>query len=156
MKNFEISAKITICMYEELNKTEKILVDSAKEALKKAYSPYSNFQVGAAILLDNNEVICGSNQENAAYPSGLCAERTALFYANSNYPDQAVDTIAIAAFTNGTYTEQPITPCGACRQVILETQNRYKHPIRIILYGEKEIYIVEKITDLLPLSFNLL
>ena len=156
MKNLEISTKITICMYDELDKTEKILVNTAKEALKNAYSPYSQFQVGAAILLKNNEIVCGSNQENAAYPSGLCAERTALFYANSKYPDQAVDTIAIAAFTNGAYTDQPVTPCGACRQVILEAQNRYKHPIRIILYGEKEIYIVEKITDLLPLSFNLL
>jgi len=156
MKNLEISTKITICLYDELNKTEKILVNAAKEALKNAYAPYSQFQVGAAILLKNNEIVCGNNQENAAYPSGLCAERTALFYANAKYPDQAVDTIAIAAFTNGAYTEQPITPCGACRQVILEAQNRYKHPVRIILYGEKEIYIVEKITDLLPLSFNLL
>ena len=154
MKNLEISTKITICTYEELNKTEKILVDSAKEVLKNAYSPYSNFQVGAAILLKNNEIVSGSNQENVAYPSGLCAERTALFYANSKYPNQAVDTIAIAAFTNGTYLDQPITPCGACRQVILEAQNRYKHPIRIILYGEKEIYIINKVTDLLPLSFD--
>ena len=154
MKNFEILTKITICVYDELNKTEKVLVDAAKEVLKGAYSPYSQFQVGAAILLKNNEIVCGSNQENVAYPSGLCAERTALFYANSKYPDQAIDTIAIAAFTKGAYTEQPITPCGACRQVILEAQNRYKHPIRIILYGEKEIYIIEKITDLLPLSFS--
>ena len=154
MKNLEISTKITICVYDELNKAEKKLVDAAKEILKSAYSPYSNFQVGAAILLKNNEVVCGSNQENVAYPSGLCAERTALFYANSKHPEQAVDTIAIAAFTKGAYTEQPITPCGACRQVILEAQNRYKHPIRIILYGEKEIYIIEKITDLLPLSFS--
>jgi cytidine deaminase len=154
MEEYKISAKIIICSYEELNKTEKFLVDTAKDVLKNSYSPYSHFQVGAAILLTNNEIISGNNQENIAYPSGLCAERTALFYANSKYPDEAVDTIAIVAFHDGDYTEEPVTPCGACRQVILEAQNRYKHPIRIILYGKSKSYIIEKITDLLPLAFE--
>jgi cytidine deaminase len=155
MRELKIDTKIRICDYNELQLSEKNLVDAAKEAVTRAYAPYSHFQVGAAILLANGEIITGNNQENAAYPSGLCAERTALFYANSQYPDVAVDTIAIAAYTEGMFLEKPITPCGGCRQVILEAQNRYQHPVRIILYGSKEIYLIEKITDLLPLSFSL-
>jgi cytidine deaminase len=154
MNYLNITAKIRVYTYEELNTTEKMLVNAAKEALKDAYVPYSHFSVGAAVLLKNQEVISGNNQENVAFPSGLCAERTTLFYANAKYPNDAVDTIAIAAFTNGDYIEEPITPCGACRQVILETQNRYNHPVRVILYGKKKTYIVDSITDLLPLSFN--
>ncbi|MDR0681784.1 MAG: cytidine deaminase [Dysgonamonadaceae bacterium] len=154
MKNLNISAKISVCIYEELNQSEKKLIDAAKEATQHAYAPYSHFQVGAAVLLSNNEIITGNNQENVAYPSGLCAERTALFYANSRFPDEIVNAVAIAAYTNNDFTDEPITPCGACRQVILETQNRYKHPVRILLYGKKTIYLIEKITDLLPLSFN--
>ena len=154
MKIVNISAKIQICSYEELKNNEKIIVDAAKDSVKRSYSPYSNFSVGAAILLANQEIITGSNQENIAYPSGLCAERTALFYANSQFPDQAVEMIAVAAFFEGDFVDEPVTPCGACRQVMLEVQNRYKHPIRILLYGKKHIYIVENIGDLLPLSFS--
>ncbi|MDR0863556.1 MAG: cytidine deaminase [Candidatus Symbiothrix sp.] len=154
MKNLNITAKIRVCNYEELNSSEKNLINIAKDATLKAYAPYSRFQVGAAILLANNEIVTGNNQENAASPSGLCAERTALFYANSQFPDEAVDTIAVAAYTKGDFIDEPVTPCGACRQVILEAQNRYKHPVRIILYGKKTIYIIEKITDLLPLAFS--
>ncbi|GHV11716.1 cytidine deaminase [Bacteroidia bacterium] len=150
-----MTAKIGICHYNDLQLSEKNLVDAAKEAVARAYAPYSHFQVGAAVLLANGEIVTGNNQENVAYPSGLCAERTALFYANSQYPDAAVDAIAIAACTEGDFLEKPITPCGGCRQVILEAQNRYQHPIRIILYGTKEIYLIDKITDLLPLSFGL-
>jgi cytidine deaminase len=154
MKNLNIFAKIRVCNYEELNLSEKKLIDAAKVSTQRAYAPYSHFQVGAAVLLANNEIITGNNQENAAYPSGLCAERTALFYANSRFPDEAVDAIAIAAYTHGDFLDEPITPCGACRQVILEAQNRYKHPVRILLYGRKTIYVIEKISDLLPLSFG--
>jgi cytidine deaminase len=154
MKDLNISTKISVCIYEELNQSEKNLIDKAKEAALRAYAPYSCFHVGASVLLADNEIITGNNQENAAYPSGLCAERTALFYANSRFPDEAVVAIAIAAYTNGDFTDEPITPCGACRQVILETQNRYKHPVRILLYGKKMIYLIEKISDLLPLSFD--
>ena len=96
----------------------------------------------------------GTNQENAAYPSGLCAERTTLFYANSQYPDQPVVTLAIAARTEKDFIDHPIPPCGACRQVILETEKRYKQPIRILLYGKECIYEVKSIGDLLPLSFD--
>lgn len=154
MKTVDIVAKIQVCSYEELKPIEKILVKEAKSVALKAYTPYSQFNVGAAVLLNNKIIISGNNQENAAYPSGLCAERTALFYANAQYPNVSVKTIAVAAYTNGDFIEEPITPCGACRQVILEAQNRYKHPIRIILFGKKNIYIIEKITDLLPLAFN--
>jgi Cytidine deaminase len=154
MKNFNISANIHICTYTELSEQEKNLVDAAKKTALDAYTPYSHFNVGAAILLGNGEIVSGNNQENAAYPSGLCAERTTLFYANASHPKEYVDTIAIAAYSEGRYTSEPITPCGSCRQVILETQNRYKHPVKLILYGESEIYKIEKITDILPLSFG--
>ncbi|WP_418410713.1 cytidine deaminase family protein, partial [Barnesiella intestinihominis] len=95
-----------------------------------------------------------SNQENAAYPSGICARRTTLFYANSQYPDLPVEALAIAAQTSGDFIDHPTAPCGACRQVILETEERYNQPMRIYLYGKKEIYIVESIRSLLPLCFG--
>ena len=154
MNTLNISAKISVCVYDELKDDEKKLIDEAKAATMNSYSPYSRFKVGAAVLLKDGLIVSGNNQENAAYPSGLCAERTTLFYANARYPDLPVEAIAIAAFTNGKYIDDPITPCGACRQVILETQNRYKHPIRIYLYGALKIYVIEKINDLLPLSFG--
>ncbi|MDR3061413.1 MAG: cytidine deaminase [Dysgonamonadaceae bacterium] len=154
MEQINFNTKIVVCDYDELNDTEKKLINTAKEACGRAYAIYSNFQVGCAILLNNNEIISGNNQENIAFPSGICAERTTLFYANSRYPDQKPLMIAIAAFTNDSFTELSITPCGACRQVILEAENRYKNPIRILLYGKKKIYIIESIKDLLPLSFD--
>ena len=154
MKKLNITAKIQICNYSELNPEEKNLIDCAKDACSRAYAPYSQFQVGAAALLANGEIVTGNNQENVAFPSGLCAERTALFYAHSQYPEQAVKSLAVAAYTQGDFIEKPISPCGACRQVILETEMRSKSPVRIFLYGKKEIYIVEGIGDLLPLAFN--
>jgi cytidine deaminase len=154
MKDFIISAKIQICCYDELQPEEKNLIDCAKEACLRAYAPYSQFQVGAAVLLANGEIVTGNNQENVAFPSGLCAERTALFYANSQYPEQTVQSLAVAAYTQSDYIEHPISPCGACRQVILETEMRYKRPIRLYLYGKNEVYIVEGIKDLLPLAFG--
>ena len=129
-------------------------MDDAIEATRRSYAPYSHFSVGAAALLANGVVVTGTNQENAAYPSGLCAERTTLFYANSQYPDQAVVTLTIAARTEKDFIDTPIPPCGACRQVILETEKRYKQPIRILLYGKKCIYEVQSIGHLLPLSFD--
>ena len=149
-----IVTKIAVFEYEELSDIEKNLIDKAKEATETSYSPYSKFKVGAAALLDNNEIICGSNQENAAYPSGICAERTTLFYANSQYPNLPVEALAIAAQTSGDFIDHPTAPCGACRQVILETEERYNQPMRIYLYGKKEIYIVESIRSLLPLCFG--
>jgi cytidine deaminase len=154
MKNLNITAKIQVYRYEEMNLEEKNLINNAKEATVRAYAPYSNFKVGAAALLENGAVVTGNNQENVAFPSGLCAERTTLFYANSQYPDQAVKALAVAAYTKGDFLDKPISPCGACRQVILETEMRYNYPVKIILYGKKEIYVVEGIKDLLPLSFG--
>jgi len=138
----------------ELNLEDKELINQAKEASGRAYSPYSKFSVGAAVLLDNGKIIQGNNQENAAYPSGLCAERVALFYANANYLESKVLTIAIAAKSGGIFTKLPVTPCGSCRQVILETGNRFKQKIKIILYGEDKIQIIEDAGNLLPISFG--
>ncbi|WP_320969933.1 MULTISPECIES: cytidine deaminase [Bacteroides] len=154
MKDLTITSIIKVYTFDELNKTEQDLMTSAMEATTRSYAPYSKFSVGAAALLANGIVVTGTNQENAAYPSGLCAERTTLFYANSQYPDQPVLTLAIAARTEKDFIDLPIPPCGACRQVILETEKRYKQPIRILLYGKKEIYEVKSICDLLPLSFD--
>ena len=154
MKDVTITSIIKVYTFDELNKTEQDLMTSAMEATTRSYAPYSKFSVGAAALLANGIVVTGTNQENAAYPSGLCAERTTLFYANSQYPDQPVLTLAIAARTEKDFIDLPIPPCGACRQVILETEKRYKQPIRILLYGKKEIYEVKSIGDLLPLSFD--
>ena len=151
MENRNITTKIIVCSYDELNEKEKKLIDAAKEATNRSYSPYSRFQVGAAALLSGGTVITGSNQENAAYPSGICAERTTLFYANSQYTNLPVEALAIAAQTSGDFIDHPTAPCGACRQVILETEERYNQPMRIYLYGKKEIYIVESIRSLLPL-----
>jgi len=154
MKKLNITAKVQIYNYNELQSEEKKLIDCAKDACTRAYAPYSQFQVGAAVLLANGEIVAGSNQENVAFPSGLCAERTALFYANSQYPEQAVKSLAVAAYTQGDFIDHPISPCGACRQVILETEIRFKSPVRIYLYGKSEIYVIEGIGNLLPLAFN--
>jgi len=138
----------------ELISDDLKLINEAKKACDNAYAPYSNFKVGAAVLLEDGTVVTGTNQENAAYPSGLCAERTALFYANSKYPDKAVKGIAIVAKSNGEYTNTPVGPCGACRQVILETENRYKTDIKIIMSGKSETQIVKSAKSLLPVSFS--
>ncbi|MDR0427368.1 MAG: cytidine deaminase [Dysgonamonadaceae bacterium] len=155
MNELKITAKIKVCTYDELNISEKKLIDSAKKAVYTSYAPYSRFRVGVAVELENGQIITGSNQENAAFPSGLCAERTALFYANAQFPDDAVEKISIAAFTKGDFSEEPITPCGACRQVIMEVQNRFNHPVRLLLYGKSKIYVIDTIEAILPLSFKL-
>ena len=155
MKELNLHIGIRIYTYEELDAADRELIDAAREATHRSYAPYSHFSVGAAARLADNTVVCGSNQENAAYPSGLCAERTTLFYANSRYPDQAVTTLSIAARNEqGEFLDDPIPPCGACRQVMLETEVRYRQPMRILLYGRKGIYEVKKVGDLLPLSFD--
>jgi len=154
MKTINITSEVTI--YENLTELlpeDQELIQSAIEATKRSYAPYSNFSVGAAVRLKDGQIITGTNQENAAYPSGICAERTTLFYAGSQYPQTPVTTLAIAAHNGKELTEQPISPCGACRQVILEAEERHKQRIRIILYGTKGIYSVETVKDLLPFSF---
>jgi cytidine deaminase len=132
---------------------QKIIIDS-KNAATRAYAPYSQFKVGASVLLSNGEVISGNNQENAAYPSGLCAERVAIFYANSMYPDIPVKAIAVCAYNKNGVLKTPVTPCGSCRQVILETEIRFNSPISIILIGKNTIQLIENATQLLPLHFE--
>ncbi len=155
MKEINLTTKIRVYPIDECSDTEKKLIDAAKRATQDAYSPYSNFKVGAALLLENGKIITGNNQENAAYPSGLCAERTAVFFANANYPNQRIEAIAVAAHYKGEFTKDVITPCGACRQVLLEVENRYKSKMSILLYGgNDEVYQIESIKDLLPLSFG--
>lgn len=154
VKEINLSTKIAVYPLEECSETEKKLIEAAKKATEKAYAPYSGFSVGAALLLGNGEIVSGNNQENAAYPSGLCAERTTVFYANANYPDEKVMAIAIAANYKGSFTEDVITPCGACRQVLLETENRFHSPMKVLMYSEKGVYVMESIRDLLPLSFG--
>lgn len=139
---------------EDLSESGQELIKKARAAAKNAWAPYSNFQVGSAVLLESGEIIVGNNQENAAYPSGLCAERVALFAANANYPDTAVSTIAISAYNSKGLLFDPVAPCGSCRQAILESENRFEQPIRLILDGEDKIILVEGIQNLLPLSFD--
>lgn len=154
MKDVQIDIRISSVTYDELSAKEEQLINAAKDATKNSYAPYSHFSVGAAALLDNDVIVTGSNQENAAYPSGICAERTTLFYANSQYPDSAVRALAVAAWTEGDFLETPIPPCGACRQVLLETEKRFGTTMRILLFGKKEIYVMEGVKNLLPLSFT--
>ncbi|MBT3208602.1 MAG: cytidine deaminase [Bacteroidetes bacterium] len=155
MKKVEIICSVLeFHSIKELDLKDKLLVGKAKNAIKSAYSPYSKFQVGAAVLLKNGEIITGSNQENAAYPSGLCAERVALFYANSKFPEVPVSAIAICNFSAFKEIEKPISPCGACRQVLLETEIRFQNPIKVILVGQNKIQVINEVKQLLPLSFD--
>ena len=152
----KIKLNIDIHSYKnlaELPETEKKLVEEAQKAVKSAYAPYSKFNVGAAVLLEDGKIITGTNQENAAYPSGLCAERVALFYANSQYPEIPVKAIAICAFHNGDFTKNITPPCGSCRQVMMETEIRFNTPIKVIMFGKNEILTVDNIKSLLPLAF---
>lgn len=155
MKTKSITTNILIYKFEELSSEYQDLIEKAKEQTKKAYAPYSHFNVGSAVLLANKEIICGNNQENIAYPSGLCAERVSVFYANSQYPEISIKAIAIAAFTNGEFTDLPINPCGACLQVLLESEKKQKENIILILYGKKEIQIIKSIKECLPLIFSI-
>lgn len=139
---------------DELQGNDKSLALQAIEATKSSYSPYSEFAVGAALLLDNDDVILSSNQENGAYPSGMCAERVAIFYAGSKFPDIPIKAIAIAANYKEAIPQQPIAPCGACRQVMIESQMRGGKPFKVIMVGERKIVIVEDATFLLPFTFS--
>ena len=139
---------------EELNKEDRLLAESAIEATSKSYAPYSNFNVGAAVMFEDGEIIQGSNQENAAYPSGLCAERTALFYASSYRPQTPVTALAIAAKQNGSICSTPATPCGACRQVMAQYQTKGGKAMSVLLVGAEKIWKFEKVEDLLPLIFD--
>ena len=155
MKDIEIKIRITLKQENELSDSERDLIEKAKQATFRSYAPYSNFSVGASLMLENGKTLTGSNQENCAYPSGLCAERTTLFYANSRFPDQKIVYLAIAARdTTGEFTKMPISPCGACRQVFIEVYHRQKSPFKVLLYGTDGTYIIDSPLDLMPISFD--
>ena len=141
--------------WTELNQSDQQLVKAAEGVLESAYAPYSKFKVGAALLLSNGEVVCGSNQENIAYPSGLCAERVALFYAGANYPNEMVETLCVVAKGDLVDVEAILSPCGGCRQVMVETESRQKRAYRVIMVSQNGTIIVfNSATDLLPLAFG--
>jgi len=155
MSKFQINIDVEqYTSIDELSSEYAELVNKAKETVSAAYAPYSGFHVGAAVLLENGEIICGTNQENSAYPSGLCAERVAMFYANSKYPDVPVKALAVCAFYKGEFIKIPTPPCGSCRQVLIETEFRFKKAMDVILYGTDKILVFNKATDLMPLSFS--
>lgn len=140
---------------DELDNEAKMLLIEARKYLNHAYAPYSKFKVAAALLLDNNEVVMGTNQENAAYPSGLCAERVAMFYASSKFPQTGFKAIAITANNISDTLKQPVFPCGSCRQVMLEYETLQNKPIRFILSGtDGKVIIINGINNLLPFSFD--
>lgn len=156
MKNISITS--TFLVYEssdELSVEVKNLMEQAIEIRKKAYAPYSKFRVGAAILLDNGKVVLGSNQENAAYPSGLCAERVAIFQAGAIYPNAKILKIAISATADDKEMTEPIPPCGACRQSIAEYEFRQDLPIEIyFMAAVGKVYKSDSLKNLLPLMFD--
>ena len=140
---------------EELNADDRELLVSAMNAAENAYAPYSDFKVGAAVRLESGIIVNGTNIENAAFPSGICAERSALAGASSNHPGDIPVAMAIAAGNSEGFTNDPISPCGNCRQVIIEEEHRNGKPVRIILSGKRKIRIINKAEDLLPLCFNM-
>jgi cytidine deaminase len=139
---------------EDLSAKEQQLIQSACEAARNAYAPYSGFRVGAALLLSSGEEFTGNNQENAAYPSGLCAERVAMFSANATHPGSGIEMLAVAAMIYEDFLDEPVYPCGSCRQSLLESENRFGKPIRILMFGKNRIHIAHSVKDLLPLSFD--
>lgn len=156
MKKITISADLEVYDSEaELPVKVQDLMEQAIEAREKSYSPYSKFKVGAAILLENGEVVTGSNQENASYPAGLCAERTAIFYTGAKYPGMKILTMALTARSENHEVEVPTPPCGSCRQAIAEYEVKQEQPIEIYFMGEKgKVVKADSISDLLPLIFD--
>ncbi len=139
---------------EELPAKEQILIEAASKSSLNAYSPYSGFSVGAAVMLDTGEIITGNNRENAAFPAGICAEHAAIACAGSNYPGSVISSIAICARKKKILTDEPVSPCGKCRQVISEEEDRSGKQIRIILYGVSRTLIIDGVKNLLPLHFS--
>lgn len=157
MKKIEINTEIEQVVYDELDAAERDLVDHAKKSTYRSYAPYSRFSVGAAIRLSNGVVVCGANQENVAFPSGTCAERSAAFYAHAEHPDAGFETIAIAARgVDGEPLAEPISPCGACRQALLQFELLAGRDVRVLLVGRDYIYRVPSVHSLLPLAFTTL
>ena len=139
---------------EEMNPEDRELAAEAIKAMQGAYAPYSHFHVGAAVRMSNGQIVRGANQENAAFPSGLCAERTAMFAAGARYPDKDMQSIALAGGVMGRLGSQPATPCGACRQVMAQYQAKSGKPMSVIMISSDRIWKFEKVDDILPLIFN--
>lgn len=157
MREIDITCRVVELAREELSPERRALMEKAVEATATSYAPYSHFNVGAAILLDNGVTVAGSNQENAAYPSGLCAERTAAFYAHARYPLARFRAIAIAARDGGAdapLVEEPISPCGACRQVLIEYEKLSGAPVEVLLCGRSKVYLLRSVASTLPLAFT--
>lgn len=155
MKQIDIPVPVQALDYAELDEGERTLVDRARQSTLRSYAPYSRFHVGAAILLDNGEIVAGANQENAATPSSLCAERTAAYYAHAAYPEARFVAVAIAARdTTGQEVAEPISPCGACRQALLEYETLAGANVEVLLAGARCCYRLPSVGSLLPLSFT--
>lgn len=160
INNYVMRTKeLRIFVYEyttvwDLPDADQQLVLAARDAAQKAFAPYSGFFVGAALLLENGIIISGNNQENAAFPTGMCAERVALFYAHANHPEVAVKALAVTASNKNGIVNGPVAPCGSCRQALIESEVRFKAPIRIILDGKKKIQVFDDIGQLLPFAFK--
>jgi cytidine deaminase len=154
MRQFILNVSVKVYAPDELDEADKVLVKAAREASSGAYAPFSGFSVGAAVLLANGEIITGNNQENTAFPSGLCAERVAVFFANARYPDVPIVAVAIASSVAGKPSEKCVYPCGACRQVLLQSELRFGNKMRVLMAGAGEIHATDSAGDLLPLSFT--
>lgn len=156
MKEIKLeSSFVEYASIDELSDEDKNLVKIARESAANAYAPYSRFNVGAALILENGTILRGNNQENASYPIGLCAERVAIFASGANFPDQRIKTLAVTAFSKQFVIDKPITPCGACRQAISEYENRHKQPIKIVMVGESgKVLVSNGIKNFLPYQFN--
>ncbi|QVY67311.1 cytidine deaminase [Polaribacter sp. Q13] len=156
MRKIEVSTSATVYKdISELSVEDQKLMQKAIEARKKAYAPYSKFHVGAALLLDNGEIVLGNNQESAAYPSGMCAERVAIWKAGSTYPNMKIKKLAITASSSITKVNKPIGPCGACRQTLSEYEINQKTPFQVLFMGEVgEVVVTESLLSLLPFSFD--
>lgn len=153
MKTINLNIAIRHCQLDELTDADRELIDRAMKATDNAYAEYSHFYVGAALRLANGRIVIGANQENAAFPSGLCAERTAVFSAQANFPDQSIESLALVARNDNGLVDSPVTPCGACRQVLLGVEERYGRSMRVLMYCKSGVYSVGSVKDLLPLSF---
>ena len=156
MKKVEIRTQITVFdTIDELPDSAKLLMQKAIEVKQTAYAPYSNFKVGAALLLENGKIVTGNNQENAAYPSGICAERVAIWKASSDYPNQRILELAITASSSSQITKEPVAPCGACRQTLSEYELKQEDKIEVYFMGEiGKVIKTESVLDLLPIAFD--
>ncbi|MBP3354605.1 MAG: cytidine deaminase [Bacteroidales bacterium] len=155
MREITEVAKITIYAYSQLSEEDKKLIDLSIEAVQGAYAPYSNFGVGAAVLLSNGKIVIGNNQENEAFPSGMCAERVALYSASAQNPKERICTIAISAYDKNRDCVALSFPCGACRQVMMEYEKRQNSPIRILISAGEEVYVAESVKSFMPFSFSM-